>query len=50
MAMRTVTGLFDDYEQAAKAVDRLEALGIPHADISIVASNEGDRHAGVVAP
>lgn len=50
MAIRTVTGLFDDYDQAAKSVDQLEALGIPQADISILASNEGDRHAGIVAP
>lgn len=49
MPARVITALFDDYEEGAKAVDRIEAEGIPHADISIVASNEGERHAGRVA-
>ena len=44
MASRAITALFDDYEAAAKAVDRVEAEGIPHADISIVASNADARH------
>lgn len=37
--MKTVTGLFDDYEDASEAVGDLEALGVPNSDISIVASN-----------
>ena len=37
MASRAITALFDDYESAAKAVDRVEAEGVPHADIAIVA-------------
>jgi hypothetical protein len=37
--MKTVTGLFDDYDDASEAVGDLEALGIPNSDISIVASN-----------
>ncbi|WP_236960079.1 general stress protein [Methylobacterium durans] len=49
MATRTITALFDDYDDAARAVDKLEAEGVPHGDISIVASNEGDRHAGRLA-
>jgi hypothetical protein len=36
---QTVTGLFDRYMDAAAAVRELEAAGIPHADISIVANN-----------
>jgi len=40
LATRTITALFDDYERAAAAVDRLEAEGIPHADISIVARDD----------
>jgi len=40
--MQTVTGLFDDYEDASDAVGELEASGVPHADISIVANNSGD--------
>jgi hypothetical protein len=39
--MRTVTGLFDDYDDARSAVSQLERAGIPHDDISIV-SNTGD--------
>ncbi|WP_246696617.1 general stress protein [Methylobacterium planeticum] len=45
MATRAITALFDAYDDAARAVDKLEAEGIPHSDISIVASNEDDRHA-----
>ncbi|MBD9512074.1 hypothetical protein IB265_35630 [Ensifer sp. ENS10] len=40
--MRTVTGLFDDYETARDAVRDLEAAGIPPDDISIIANNSGD--------
>lgn len=42
--MRTVTGLFDDYEAARDAVSDLEAAGVPSDDISIVANNTGDRY------
>jgi hypothetical protein len=38
-----ITRLFDTYEQAAKAVADLEASGIPHSDISIVANNTEGR-------
>ena len=34
--MRTVTGLFDTYEDARRAVSDLETVGIPTHDISIV--------------
>ncbi|MER9326848.1 hypothetical protein NKJ26_08805 [Mesorhizobium sp. M0152] len=37
--MKTVTGLFDNYDDAADAVGELEATGIPASDISIVANN-----------
>ena len=40
MSARALTALFDDYEAAAGAVDRLEAAGIPHADISIIVEPE----------
>ena len=46
MAARAVTALFDDYDAAARAVDKLEAEGIPHGDISIVASDPENRLAG----
>lgn len=44
---QTVTGLFDSYEQGKAAVRDLEAQGVPHKDISIVASNARDEHDGV---
>jgi hypothetical protein len=37
--MRTVNGLFDDYDNASDAVGELEASGVPSDDISIVANN-----------
>lgn len=40
MAPRALTALFDDYEAAAGAVDRIEAAGIPPSDISII-TNRG---------
>lgn len=48
MATRTITALFDRYEDAATAVSKLEAAGISHGDISIVANNADDRHSGHV--
>lgn len=45
MATRAVTALFDDYDAAARAVDKLEAEGIPHTDISIVARDPENRAA-----
>lgn len=41
--MKTVTGLFDNYDDASSAVAKLEASGVPHSDISIVANNAKDR-------
>jgi hypothetical protein len=43
MATRTVTAMFDRYHDAAEAVGRLEAAGIPHADISIVSNDATKR-------
>jgi hypothetical protein len=42
MKMTTVTGLFDDYQDASDAVGELEAIGVPRDDISIVANNSGN--------
>src|SRR5215203_3152544 len=36
---RTITAMFDKYQDAAEAVSRLERAGIPHADISIVSND-----------
>ncbi|WP_457154857.1 general stress protein [Mesorhizobium sp. P5_C1] len=41
--MKTVTGLFDNYDDASDAVGELEATGIPHSNISIVANNADNR-------
>ena len=46
MAQRTINALFDRYEDASTAVGKLEAAGIAHGDISLVANNEGDRYSG----
>lgn len=42
--MRTVTGLFDTYEEAAQAVRELKAAGISDDDVSMVASNAEGRY------
>jgi hypothetical protein len=38
MATRTITRLYDSYDEATRAVQALEAAGVPHADISLVGS------------
>ncbi|MCJ2096973.1 hypothetical protein MKK67_31335 [Methylobacterium sp. J-072] len=60
MAARVLTALFDEYDTATGVVDQLEAAGIPHADISILANRAepaaiqdrpfGDPHPDVVDP
>lgn len=35
----TISRLYDNYTDAQRAVGRLEAAGVPHSDISIVANN-----------
>lgn len=42
MSTRTVTAMFDRYADAAEAVSRLEAAGVPHSDISLV-SNDAEK-------
>ena len=46
---QTITGLYDDYASARAAVSALEAAGIPHSDISIVAHNGDGQHANTAA-
>ena len=38
----TISRLYDSYADAERAVQGLEAAGVPHADISIVANNSDD--------
>ncbi len=42
---RTLTGLYDSYDDAELVVRDLEAAAIPHERISVVSNNEGDRYA-----
>jgi len=46
---QTLTGLFDQYDDARRAVQDLEAAGVPHRDISIVANNARGVHSGTAA-
>ena len=41
MATRTFTRLYDSYDDATGVVQALEAAGVPHGDISLVANDEG---------
>ena len=41
---KTVSALYDTYDAARSAVSALEAAGIPHSDISIVANNSENWH------
>jgi hypothetical protein len=41
---QTISALFDQYSDAAAAVRELEAIGVPHEDISMVASDLERRH------
>ena len=52
MTTRTVTGLFGSYDEAERAVRDIEASGVPHNEISIVANNSDDRYtlAGEAGP
>ena len=45
-----ITRLFDTYEHATEAVAGLEASGVPHKAISLIASNADNRHGGGTAP
>jgi len=42
---QTLTGLYDSYDEAKSTVSDLESAGIPHSDISIIASNAEGVHA-----
>jgi len=40
---QTITGLFDNYDDARRAVQDLETAGVPHGDVSIVGHDGADR-------
>jgi hypothetical protein len=48
MTNQTVAAVFDRYEDAAKAVNKLEAAGVAHSNISIVSNDatQRDRYSG----
>jgi hypothetical protein len=47
MTMRTITKLYDTYDDAAQTVRDLEAAKIPHDSISMMANNADNRYAPV---
>jgi len=48
MAQRTLARMYDSYEDARTVVNDLEAAGIPHSDISLVANADAHgRYSGV---
>ncbi len=47
----TVSAMFDRYSDAKAAINRLEAAGIPHDNISIVSNDaEHRQHHGTTTP
>ena len=40
---KTVVGLFDDFDDAQKAVDALQGAGFAYADISVISNNADSR-------
>ena len=42
--MKTVVGLFDDYNAAKSAAVEVERAGVSHNDISVLANNEAEVH------
>ena len=40
----TISSLYDNYTDARAAVNALEAAGVQHSDISIVANNSDGSH------
>ena len=44
MSSKTIAGLFDTYDDAVQTVHEIEAAGVPHGDISIVANNADNKY------
>jgi hypothetical protein len=44
MTERRISAFFDNYDEAAKAVRRLEAADVPHHEISLIASNADENY------
>lgn len=50
MTHRTVTCLYDSFEDAAQTVRDLEAAGVPENDMSMVVNNADDRYSQLAQP
>jgi hypothetical protein len=50
MPKRTVTCLYDSFEDAAQTVRDLEAAGVPENDMSMVVNNADDRYSQLAQP
>jgi len=48
MAQRTIARMYDDYDDAKAIVHELEAFGVPHSEISLVAN--ADAHGRSISP
>jgi len=44
MTTKTISGLYDNYADAAQSVREIEAIGVARDDVSVVASNIDDRY------
>ena len=44
MSDKTIAALFDDFENAARAVKHIESAGLRPIEISLIAHNRGDRY------
>jgi hypothetical protein len=44
MTSRTVTALFDTYEDAAQAIRELEAAGVAEGDLALIVNNADERY------
>ena len=49
MAQRTIARLYDSYDHAREVVNELEAAGVPHRDISLVANDRARNGSGAGA-
>jgi hypothetical protein len=47
MTTRTITGLYDNYAEAAQTVREIEAIGVSRDDVSVVANNIDNQHVTV---
>ena len=50
MTMRTITSLYDTYDDAAQTVRDLEAANVPRDSVSMMANNVDNRYVSVDSP